>query len=145
MLFPTAFWKPEERAILPFHKATYNKFRYFGSQWADHRCGPLWHDLREVRSEGVERELDVLGREHRGFIDRRCGCEDRVMLRRLGWVGTSRIASARWFICLARFGRCSEIRTPGARVSTGLNSPRDSAGASGFKSHMSRWLGPPGR
>ena len=31
---------------------------------------------------------------------------------------------------------------PAALVAIGLNSPRISAGASGFMSHMSRWLGP---
>ena len=35
--------------------------------------------------------------------------------------------------------------TPGARVAIGLNSPRISAGASGFRSNVSRWLGAPVR
>ena len=33
--------------------------------------------------------------------------------------------------------------TPGTRVALGLNSPRISAAASGFRSQMSRWDGPP--
>ena len=33
--------------------------------------------------------------------------------------------------------------TPGTDVAIGLNSPRISAGASGFMSKVSRWLGPP--
>ncbi len=32
---------------------------------------------------------------------------------------------------------------PGTLVEIGLNSPRIPSGASGFMSHMSRWLGPP--
>src|SRR5262245_51972732 len=40
-------------------------------------------------------------------------------------------------------GRCSVIRMPGTVVATGLNSPRTSAGASGFMSQTSSWLGPP--
>ncbi len=38
---------------------------------------------------------------------------------------------------------CSLNWRPGKLVSIGRNSPRISAGASGFMSHMSRWLGPP--
>ena len=34
---------------------------------------------------------------------------------------------------------------PGTFVAIGLNSPRYSAGASGFGSKVSRWLGPPAR
>ena len=45
----------------------------------------------------------------------------------------------------ARRGRCSQILSPGRRVAIGLNSPRISAGASGFMSNISRWLGPPVR
>ena len=40
-------------------------------------------------------------------------------------------------------GRCSETGRPGKLLGMDLNSPRISAGASGFMSHMSRWLGPP--
>jgi hypothetical protein len=40
-------------------------------------------------------------------------------------------------------GRCSPIWMPGTFVLIGLNSPRNSAGALGFKSYMSIWLGPP--
>src|SRR5262245_19729776 len=40
-------------------------------------------------------------------------------------------------------GRCSVIRMPGTVVAIGLNSPRTSAGASGFMSQTSSWLGPP--
>src|SRR4051794_11578267 len=37
------------------------------------------------------------------------------------------------------------MRMPGTLVLMGRNSPRNSAGASGFMSYMSRWLGPPPR
>ena len=40
-------------------------------------------------------------------------------------------------------GRCSLISMPGTFVVIGLNSPRNSAGASGLRSYMSMWLGPP--
>ena len=43
----------------------------------------------------------------------------------------------------ASFGKCSLIRTPVAMVSIGLNSPRNSVGASGLGSNVSMWLGPP--
>ena len=39
---------------------------------------------------------------------------------------------------LAIRGRCSQSCTPGSVVAIGVNSPRTSAGASGFMSHMSR-------
>src|SRR3954467_12107446 len=48
-----------------------------------------------------------------------------------------------WSMQAAVFGRCSDSWIPGTLVETGWNSPRYSAGASGFMSHMSRWLGPP--
>ena len=37
----------------------------------------------------------------------------------------------------------SQIRTSGTLVAMGLNSPRTSAGAAGFRSHVSCWAGPP--
>ena len=40
-------------------------------------------------------------------------------------------------------GRCSQICTPGTAVEIEANSPRMSAGADGFMSNVSRWLGPP--
>src|SRR5438105_1410439 len=43
----------------------------------------------------------------------------------------------------ARFGSSSEISIPGTLVLIGLNSPRTSAGASGFMSQRSMWLGAP--
>src|ERR1017187_8853175 len=43
---------------------------------------------------------------------------------------------------LATLGRCSVIFTPGADVSIGLKGPPFFS-LSGFKSQMSRWLGPP--
>ena len=46
-------------------------------------------------------------------------------------------------ICLADSGRCSLIWMPLTLVGIGLNSPRYSAGASGLRSQVSRWLGPP--
>ena len=45
----------------------------------------------------------------------------------------------------ARRGRCSQIWIPGTFVAMGRNSPRNSGGASGFKSNVSSWLGPPKR
>ena len=51
--------------------------------------------------------------------------------------------SVQWCICFANFGMCSPNRTPGTLVGMVPNSPRISGGASGFGSHMSRWLGPP--
>ncbi len=45
----------------------------------------------------------------------------------------------------ARRGKCSQISMPGTLVLMGLNSPRTSAGASGFRSYMSWCGGPPGR
>jgi hypothetical protein len=51
--------------------------------------------------------------------------------------------SAHFPITPATFGRCSQTRTPAAFVSIGLNSPRYSSGASGFRSHMSMVAGPP--
>src|SRR5262245_14902176 len=45
-------------------------------------------------------------------------------------------------ICAWR-GSSSQICMPGVFVAIGLNSPRISAGASGFMSYMSMWLGPP--
>src|SRR5262245_11734275 len=59
------------------------------------------------------------------------------------WVKV-RIRQARC-IQRARRGRCSQMRTPGAEVAIGLNSPRISAGASGLRLTMSWWLGPPRR
>src|SRR5207248_8111737 len=50
-------------------------------------------------------------------------------------VSLSRLAACR--------GRCSQNRTPGNRVAIVPYGPRTSLGASGFGSHMSRWLGPP--
>lgn len=46
-------------------------------------------------------------------------------------------------ITLAKPGKCSPSIIPGTEDAIGLNSPRISAGASGFISHMSRWLEPP--
>src|SRR5262245_37279260 len=43
----------------------------------------------------------------------------------------------------ACFGSCSLIWMPATLVAIGLNSPRISAGAPGFRSYMSMWLGPP--
>ncbi len=48
-------------------------------------------------------------------------------------------------IIVAIRGKCSQIWMPGTFVSIGLNSPRNSVGASGFRSHMSMCGGPPGR
>src|SRR4051812_48520645 len=45
----------------------------------------------------------------------------------------------------AVLGRCSQIWSPGSEVAIGRNSPRISAGARGFRSNMSWWLGPPSR
>ena len=42
-------------------------------------------------------------------------------------------------------GRCSQTCKPGTLVAMGLNSPRISGGASGFRSNVSRWLAPPVR
>ena len=44
---------------------------------------------------------------------------------------------------LAWSGKCSQTRTPGTLVAMVRNGPRTSAGASGFGSQVSRWLGPP--
>src|SRR5689334_10240752 len=46
---------------------------------------------------------------------------------------------------LARRGKSSQISMPGTLVGMGRNSPRTSDGASGLRSHMSWWLGPPDR
>src|SRR6185369_1941637 len=46
------------------------------------------------------------------------------------------------FACI---GKCSQICTPETLVSIGLNSPRNSFGASGLRSYMSMCDGPPGR
>ena len=43
----------------------------------------------------------------------------------------------------ASIGRCSQICRPGTAVGMGLNSPRNSAGASGLGSQVSCWAGPP--
>lgn len=48
-------------------------------------------------------------------------------------------------IWAASMGKCSQTWMPGVLVAMGLNSPRISAGASGFMSHRSMWLGPPNR
>ena len=45
----------------------------------------------------------------------------------------------------ACMGKCSQIWTPGTLVAIGLNSPRNSIGASGLRSYMSMWDGPPPR
>src|SRR5262249_26980040 len=45
----------------------------------------------------------------------------------------------------AIIGMCSEICVPGILVGIGLKSPRMLAGAFGFGSQMSMWLGPPCR
>lgn len=42
-------------------------------------------------------------------------------------------------------GKCSHARTPGSAVAMVPNSPRRSAGASGFGSSVSIWLGAPYR
>ena len=52
---------------------------------------------------------------------------------------------AYWSARAARRGRCSQMCTPGTVVAIGLNSPRISGGASGFRSNVSRWLGAPVR
>jgi hypothetical protein len=44
---------------------------------------------------------------------------------------------------LAMFGINSLICVPGTLVGMGRNSPRISEGASGLRSNMSMWLGPP--
>ena len=46
---------------------------------------------------------------------------------------------------LASLGINSQISIPGTFVAMGLNSPRISEGAFGFKSNMSRCEGPPDR
>ena len=46
-------------------------------------------------------------------------------------------------ISFANFGKCSLIWMPGTDVSIGRNSPRMLSGASGLRSNVSRWLGPP--
>src|ERR1700722_20064651 len=43
----------------------------------------------------------------------------------------------------ASLGKSSAKRTPGVRVAIVANGPRYSAGALGFGSKRSRWLGPP--
>ena len=48
-------------------------------------------------------------------------------------------------IIAASFGNSSQIWMPATFVLIGLNSPRISAGASGFRSHRSWCGGPPGR
>ena len=48
-------------------------------------------------------------------------------------------------ICEASCGKCSHIWIPGTLVEIGLKSPRTSAGALGFMSHKSMWLGPPNK
>src|SRR5688500_18440002 len=45
--------------------------------------------------------------------------------------------------CCASLGRCSQIETLGTVVEMVENSPRISAGPSGFGSSVSSWLGPP--
>ena len=50
---------------------------------------------------------------------------------------------ANFSIIAAIFGMCSQIWTPGTFVSIGLNSPRNSFGASGFRSNVSICDGPP--
>ena len=47
--------------------------------------------------------------------------------------------------CFAIFGKISLIWMPGTLVLIGWNGPRISAGAFGFMSHVSSWLGPPTR
>ena len=51
--------------------------------------------------------------------------------------------SENWSAHLARFGINSPNSSPGVHVWMGLSSPRISAGASGLRSYMSIWLGPP--
>jgi hypothetical protein len=45
--------------------------------------------------------------------------------------------------CRANSGRCSQILMPGTLVAMGINSPRMPSGASGFRSNVSCWDGPP--
>ena len=66
-------------------------------------------------------------------------------------------AAALWLVigwCIARMtarrsitravcGMCSQTRSPGTLVAIEPNSPRTSAGAFGFMSTVSMWLGPP--
>ena len=66
-------------------------------------------------------------------------------------------AAALWFVigwCMLRMtatrsitrdvcGRCSQTRIPGTLVAIEPNAPRTSAGACGFRSTVSMWLGPP--
>ena len=42
-------------------------------------------------------------------------------------------------------GRCSLISRPGVRQAIGRNGPRIFSGASGLRSKVSSWLGPPNR
>ena len=62
--------------------------------------------------------------------------------RRLSRQSTDRMTVIRSRI-LACNGRCSQNLTPGTRVAIVPKGPRVSTGASGFGSHVSRWLGPP--
>ena len=45
----------------------------------------------------------------------------------------------------AQCGNSSPMNVPGTEVLIGWYGPRISTGASGFKSHISMWLGPPSR
>src|SRR5262249_23606372 len=42
-------------------------------------------------------------------------------------------------------GKCSPTCTPGTLVGTGRKGPRTASGASGLRSQVSSWLGPPTR
>src|SRR5262245_52562792 len=58
-----------------------------------------------------------------------------------GWV-IDRM-SAKCLVSFAIRGCSSLMRIPGTAVAMGLYGPRISAGAAGFRSHVSRWLGAP--
>ena len=62
------------------------------------------------------------------------------------WAGSSCVSERIKEILCIHFDRCwkcSQICTPGAVVAIGWNGPRMSVGALGFRSKVSRWLGPP--
>ena len=111
---------------------------------------PLYQAVVErVREEGlagatVLRGIEGFGRTSRLHTARILRLsEDLPILIEI--VDTEERISAILSICRAVRGRCSPIWTPGTLVATGLNSPRNSAGASGLRSQVSIVLSPPCR
>ena len=122
-----------ERAVGDHRRQRHERghLRVGAAEVIDDRAG-----VREVGRGGVRGD----------DVDERFAAGERVV--RPGVVARPVVPDAPHHGCTGRdrsasFGRCSVTSRPGVLVGIVLNSPRISAGASGFGSNVSMWLGPP--